>query len=209
MDYVIKNNRNCYIRLDDNGTAISCSEAKRDLFNETKARNILKGLPKGLRNMGFRVEAIPDIQPKKMDDEERKENFRVLQGGKRTTSENISRWIEMFGQCDDVLKNASERYRYLEEELHNKDLELMDILHTIEMSGSFDLFRGWKLYKDIKQNRESRRDIKDEILIINNVLREMKFNWFSRERTEKAIQGLFDRKYTFRIVEEDDQNDSM
>ena len=49
MDYVIKNNRNCYIRLDDNGTAISCSEAKRDLFNETKARNILKGLPKGLR----------------------------------------------------------------------------------------------------------------------------------------------------------------
>ena len=79
MDYVIKNNRNCYIRLDDNGTAISCSEAKRDLFNETKARNILKGLPKGLRNMGFRVEAFPDIQPKKVDDEERKENFRVLQ----------------------------------------------------------------------------------------------------------------------------------
>ena len=209
MDYVIKNNRNCYIRLDDNGTAISCSEAKRDLFNETKARNILKGLPKGLRNMGFRVEAISDIQPKKVDDEERKVNFIVLQGGKKTTSENISRWIEMFGQCDDTVKDASERFRYLEKELHNKDLEMIDILHTIEISNPFDLFRGWKIYKNIKQNRELRREMKDEMLIIGNVLKDLKPGAFSRERTEKAINGLFDRKYRYRIVEEDDQNDSM
>lgn len=209
MDYIIKNDRNCYILLDRNGTAISCSESKKDLFDEAKAKNILKGLPRTLKTMGFRVEAVPEISPPKISDEERKENFKVLQGGKKATTENVTRWIEMFGQCEDVLKSAITRYKFLEVELHNKDLELLDILHNIELGKPLDLFHGWKIYKDIKANRESRRDIKDEMLIINNVVREIKPELFSRERTEKAINGLFDRKYRLRIVEEDSEDDSM
>lgn len=116
----------------------------------------------------------------------------------------------MFGQCEDVMKSAIARYKFLEEELHNKDLELLDILHNIELGKPLDLFHGWLIYKDIKTNRESRRDTKDEMLIINNVIREIKPELFSRERTEKAINGLFERKYKLRIVEEeDDEDDSM
>lgn len=209
MDYIIKNDRNCYIRLDQNGTAASCTESKKGLFDETKAKNILKGLPKTLKKMGFRVEAVPEISPPKITDEERKKNFKVLQGGKRVTAENVTRWIEIFGQCYDNINSASKRYEFLESELGNKELELLDILHNIELGTSLDMFGAWKVYKAIKTNRELRRNFKDEMLIIGNVLRDVKPDVFSRERTEKAINGLFNRKYRLRIVEEDDENDSM
>lgn len=209
MDYIIKNDRNCYIRLDQNGTAASCPEFKKGLFDETKAKNILKGLPKTLKKMGFRVEAVPEISPPKITEEERKENFRVLQGSKKATTENVTRWIEIFGQCYDNIKNASKRYEFLEQELGNKELELLDILHNIELRNSLDMFGAWKVYKAIKTNRELRRNLKDEMLIIGNVLKDVKPDVFSRERTEKAINGLFERKYRLRIVEEDDENDSM
>ena len=44
------------------------------------------------------------------------------------------------------------------------------------------------------------------MLIIHNVLEEINETKVDRERTKKAIAGLFDRKYKYRIVEEDDKN---
>lgn len=42
------------------------------------------------------------------------------------------------------------------------------------------------------------------MLIIHNVLKEIDDTKISRERTQKAIDGLFDRKYTYRVVEVDE-----
>lgn len=45
-------------------------------------------------------------------------------------------------------------------------------------------------------------------MIIHNILREIDETKINREWTEKAIEGLFDRKYRYRIVEED-EDDNM
>lgn len=67
------------------------------------------------------------------------------------------------------------------------------------------MFSGWKLYKRIRSNRIERRNMKDELLIVENVLEQIKnISCFHREKIQKAIDGLFTRKYTFRIVEEED-----
>lgn len=62
MDFVIKNNKNVYIRLSENGKAETCKEKDMGRFTEQKAKNILKSLPKTLKNLNFRIECIPDIK---------------------------------------------------------------------------------------------------------------------------------------------------
>lgn len=67
------------------------------------------------------------------------------------------------------------------------------------------MFSGWQLYKHIRNNRIERRSIKDELLIVENVLGQIKnISCLHREKIQKAIDGLFTRKYTFRIVEEEE-----
>ena len=56
MDFVIKNNKNVYIRLSENGKAETCKEKNMGKFTEQKAKNILKSLPKTLKNLNFRIE---------------------------------------------------------------------------------------------------------------------------------------------------------
>lgn len=65
MDYVIKNCKNVYIRLNKNGAPVTCVENEKTLFEELKARNILKCLPKTLKRLNFKIEAISDISKTK------------------------------------------------------------------------------------------------------------------------------------------------
>ena len=102
---------------------------------------------------------------------------------------------------------AEQREKELIKELENSDKEMLDLLHIIEIEKPKDLFNGWKLYKQIKANRIKRREIKDEILIVENVLENIKnVSCMHRDQVQKSINGLFGRKYKFRIIEEGDEN---
>ena len=80
----------------------------------------------------------------------------------------------------------------------------MDALHSIELETPKDLYSAWLVYKKIRENRRNRRQLKDEMLIIHSILEEIDDTKISRERTQKAIDGLFERKYTYRVVEVDE-----
>lgn len=200
MDYVIKNHKNVYIKLNRNGTAITCPESEKGVFEEFKAKNIIGSLPKALKRLNFRVEPIPDVgQNKKIIEEkdDKREEY-IL-------SENITRWVEKFGKCGDILSEAEERENQLLKDLKYNDKELIDILHIIEIEKLKDMFSGWQLYRSIRNNRIKRRSMKDEILIVENVLGQIKnISCLHREKIQKSIDGLFTRKYTFRIVEEEE-----
>lgn len=205
MDYVIKNNKGVYIRLNQNGMPVTCAEHKKMLFEQSKAKNILDSLPRTLKKLKFKVEAIPDIQQNKKiigENDNKREEY--------IPSENITRWIDKFGKCGDILTEANDREKQLLVELKNNDKELIDILHIIEIEKSKDMFSGWQLYKRIKNNRIERRSIKDELLIVENVLEQVRnLTCFHREKIQKAINGLFTRKYTFRVIEEEEQTKNV
>lgn len=200
MDYVIRNNKNVFIRLNKNGQPVTCSVSDRALFEYSKARNICDSLPKTLKKLKFKVEAIPDIQSKR--ELERK----TIQNQDYILSEDITRWVDKFGVCADILQEAQKREKELIKELDDCDKELLNILHSIEFEKSQNMYGGWQEYKRIKNNRGNRRKIKDELLIVENVLREINPDCMQRERVKKAIDGLFRRKYSFRIVEECEEN---
>lgn len=197
MEYAIVNNNGVYIRL-NNGQPVACTKKTRDTFQKQKAENILEHLPKSMRRLHF----IPDIKiqtPVERIVEATKTSIKGNDGYE--VSESVRSWIDKFGECERILNDAAQRYKELEIELKRADEELIDILHEVELEKPVDLYRGWIFYKRIRTNRKNRRNLKDEMVIIHNVIAEVDTTKVSKERTQKAINGLFSRKYRYRIVE--------
>ena len=143
---------------------------------------------------------MPDIISK---EEKRVVKKNIEKKDEYIPSEYITRWVDKFGICSDIFDEAKKRADELIFEIKRTDKELLDILHIVEIETPKDMYNGWKLYRRLRDNRKERRIIKDELLIIENVLKEIKPTCFHRERIQKAIDGLTGREYTFRIVEED------
>ena len=197
LDYVIRNKGGLYIKLDKNGTPITCSETQKGLFECSKASNICNSLPKPLRKFNFYVEAIPEIS-QKVDEQ------KVITTNTYVPSENVTRWIEKLGQLEDVLSEVSERYEELNGELSDVDLKLQDILHTIELSDKCDMYKSWQMINEIRDLRKQRRNIKDEKLVLSGI-KSQGITYLSRSSVQKCVDGLSKRKYRIRIVEEDEE----
>ncbi len=201
MDYVIKNHKNLYIRLNKNGMPVTCAEHERTLFEHSKAKNILDSLPKTLRKLKFKVEAITDIKQKETLNGNTQK--RVIEGGNYIVSDQIKDWIEKFGICDDILKEAQKRKEELNKRLSEIDKQFVNIVHEIEFEGKVDLYGGWQERNRIKENREKRRHIKNEMFVLSSVLK-MDFRNLDRNAIDKVVRGLAKRKFTYRVVEEEE-----
>ena len=59
----------------------------------------------------------------------------------------------------------------------------------------------------MRNNRRKRRIIKDELLIISDVLKEVNPSVLQQSRIQKAVDGLLHRKYTYRITEIEENAD--
>ena len=198
MDYCIRNGA-IFIKLNESGAPVTCGESQKGLFEFSKAKNICASLPKTLKKMNFKVEGIPDIPPKV-------EEERVITTNTYVPSENVSQWLDKFGQCADILSEADQRMDALSKGLSDADKEFQDIIHEIEITGKYDMYQAWLKMGEIIQNRKRRRDIKDEMLIISNVFRNGLTYLKKKDNIQKSVDGLSKRKYRIRIVEEDEES---
>lgn len=196
LDYVIRNGA-IFIKLNESGRPVTCVESQKGLFEYSKAKNICASLPKTLKKMNFKVEAIPDIQPKV-------EEQKVVATNTYVPSENVTRWIEKLGQLEDVLTEVSERDEELNGELSDVDLKLQDILHNIELCNKCDMYTAWETINSIRDLRKKRREIKDEKLVLSGI-KSQGITYLSRSSVQKCVDGLSKRKYRIRIVEEEDE----
>ncbi len=196
LDYVIRNGA-IFIKLNESGAPITCAESQKGLFEYSKAKNICASLPKTLKKMNFKVEAIPDIQLKVEDQ-------KIITTNAYIPSEKVTRWINKLGQLEDVLNEVDERNDELNGELSDIDLKLQDILHTIELSDKCDMYKSWQMINEIRDLRKQRRDIKDEKLVLSGI-KSQGITYLSRSSVQKCVDGLSKRKYRIRIVEEEDE----
>lgn len=201
LDYVIKNHKNVYIRLNGNGKPVTCADHERTLFEYSKAKNILDSLPKTLRRLKFRIEPISDFVSKEKLNEDLEK--KVIESDNYIVPDNILQWVEKFGVCDDILKEAQKRKDELNRIMSNYDKAINNWLHEVELEKKKNACGGYLKYSDIKDIVDERRKAKDEWMIINNILR-MDFRNLDREVVNKAVIGLANRKFTYRIVEEEE-----
>ena len=200
LDYVIRNGA-IFIKLNDSGAPVTCAESQKGLFEYSKAKNICASLPKTLKKMNFRVEAIPEI-PQKVEEQ------KVITTNTYIPSENVTRWIEKLGQLEDVLNEVDERNDELNGELSDVDLKLQDILHTIELSDKCDMYKSWQIINEIRDLRKKRRNIKDEKLVLSGI-KSQGITYLNRKSVQKCVDGLSNRKYKIRIVEEEDEDGDL
>ena len=142
MDYVIKNDRNLYIRLNKQGLPVSCGQSNKGLFTNDKARNIVDNLPKHLKKLRFKVEAIPDtVKPKVV------ETPKVLVKDAYEQAIGISSWLNKFGEYSKTIDEAKSRKEDLllskeevipkritntkENKVYNKDLNTFNTLFLV------------------------------------------------------------------------------
>lgn len=192
MECIIKNRKNVYIRLNQNGCPVTCSESEKTIFEEHKAKNIIDSLPKNLKRLKFNIEYIKAIE---------EDNDWVIQKEDYILPEEIKVWIEKFGICDDIIKEAKKRNDELNKLMSNYDKTVSNLLHKIELEKSKNAYEGYLSYYKLKTILDERRNIKDEWLIINNILR-MDFRNLDRDVVNKAVIGLAKRKFNYRIIEE-------
>lgn len=200
MQYMIRNKRNIYIQLDENGTAKTCIEKNKGTFEYSKACNILRSLPKQLKKMGFKVEGIPDITPPIG-----KVSSKTIDTNDRQVSENVTRWVEKIGTASDILHEAIDRRAELTTKLSSVNNERINILHEIELNKSYDMYTAWKTVKKLKENAITRRDIKDEMLILTDIVESFNHDHISRKHISSCVKGLSRRKYSYRIVDVEDE----
>lgn len=205
MDYeIVSGNQKVYIKLDSGGRPVTCGKSERGKFEKSKAKNILNSLPRTLRKFHFKMEAIPEI-PKKEDPTTKP---KVIENVGYVPSSNVTQWIEKFGQCGDILNAAIERHSELVKNLSDLDKGLTDLLHSVELERPKDLFKAWIIYTDIRTNRRKRRDVKDELRIIRDVIHGVDPAALQREHIKKSVDDLVNRKYIYRIIEDDEEKEN-
>ena len=79
-----------------------------------------------------------------------------------------------------IFKDVIEKYESNVDMIKQLEGELQDIAHEIELSGSKDMYNGWKLYREIRELRIKRRQAKDE----NQILEEM-YNFLKEQPSQK------------------------
>lgn len=196
LDYIIRNKGGLYVKLNENGTPITCSNSQRGLFEYSKANNICNSLPKQLKKFNFFVEAVPEIHSK-IDEQN------TITTNTYKPSENVTRWINELGRCEDIISEANSRYEELNAELSDIDLKLQDVLHNIEFADKCDMYSAWQIVNQIRSLRKQRRNIKDEKLVLSGI-KSQGISYLSRSSVQKCVDGLSKRKYRIRIVEEEE-----
>ena len=201
MDYVIKNDRNLYIRLNKQGLPVACGQSNKGLFANDKARNIVDNLPKHLKKLRFKVEAIPDtVNPKVV------ETPKVLVKDVYEQAIGISSWLNKFGEYSKTIDEAKARKEDLLLSLSNVDRKLSNELHKIELEAWKNACSGYFEYKEIKHITEERRKIKDELFILNCIL-DTDCKNLTLNKLDTLSNKLASRKFVYRIVE--DESDEM
>ena len=207
---------------------MTCSKVYKQVFTEKKAKAVLKNIPKKLRKFNFQVVDIgeqsendelkteeipkqelqeaPKILEKDSPPEPIEPKKRTIESSDYVPGENITRWIEKFGLCEEVLNEAKIRLGDLKVKQVVADKKTIDILHNIELGRDLDLYHGWLLYKQLKEIRKERRQIKDEILVLEAIVGHVDIAAMQKKRVKKQIEGLSKRKYSFRIIEDEAEN---
>lgn len=129
VNCVIKNYKNVYIRINSNGKPVTCAEKDKTLFEESKAKNILENLPKTLQRLKFKIKFVSDTI---YDNKNITEN-KTIQSENYIISDQIAQWIEKFGICDDILKEAKHRKNELNKIISNYDRAVNNWLHEVEL----------------------------------------------------------------------------
>ena len=194
------------------------------VFDEQKARNIIKKPPHNMRQYKFEIEPLVEG---KSEQEIKQEQIlmKAAEHAKKTgcytdiKNENkpktksevndvsgIDIWLQKLNNCNGIKKEAQERLDYLKKKLSLIDQAQDVILHIIENDKRPSAFCGWQERMEIAKIRDKRRAIKDEMVVVQMII-DNDTSSKSYDRISSAVSSLRDpknweNKYSFDMANE-------
>ncbi len=195
MPYVITNGTE-YITKNYAGKFVTIrNPALADEFKKQTAEKILKNslskrLRKGMYLEKVECESNNDLQ--EIDTHCNDVEFEVPQ--------NIQDWIDKLQELNGLVNEAETRRKDLVSKLKDVEGRQQDILHYIEFC-SLNACQGYKAYKQLKDIRQERRKIKNELEVIEFILDKKMTDTVSQEATN-LINNIKNRQYEPRVLQQ-------
>ena len=184
--FIYKNHKNKYVPISN--------EVLADKFSKKQADGVLNNsLPKALKSV-FYVQKVDEDVLKKKQIKQVNESDLENNTEKVMLSENIQTWLDKLSNLNGLVKEASTRKEVLTKQL--KD-EKIDIEHYIEFS-SLNAAQGYKASKELQQCRIKRRHVKNEIFVLDMILKHNMSDSVIDEIIEK-VQSMDKRTYKPRV----------
>ncbi|RHP47007.1 hypothetical protein [Clostridium sp. AF32-12BH] len=189
MAYVICNDKEQYIAHDPIKmiyyVADNIEEAKK-WDKIVKANNYARSMPKQFKGYNFAVKYVVQ-QEHQISGISHKENLPY------TIPEKMEELLALSEELDS-------RRLYLLQEIHNVELEIVDIEHAAEFY-NLNAAQGYKIYKMLHDSRIKRREMKDELEQIK-YLQSAHLVRKELNTAKRSISGMKNRKYGARINKE-------
>lgn len=184
MFYVIGDGES-YLNISGNECAVVDNIDTATKWEKAKdANKAHQNLIKTLRQAGFQVRRIED-------------------GIVASQIEEVELGFDILEKADEILelaKRAEKRAAYLNEQIRQVDLSIVDIEHAAEFY-NLNAAQGYELYKMLHDARIRRRKLKNEMDKIHYFLGS-KTSSGGMENLKKSIAGLDNRKYRPRVINE-------
>lgn len=187
-----------WIMKDKKGKYVpTSSQSLAGFYTKKQADGICNSsLSKALRGI-FHVEKVDIIIPEQIKPVTEKD---IDKTEKVMVSENIQHWLDKVSDLNSLSNEVLSRKKELCRELSNVDKELCDILHYIEFC-NLNAAQGYKAYKMVKERRILRRSIKNELLVLENIL-DRKVCDTTSNKINRSIQKIDKRTYEPRVLKE-------
>lgn len=219
VDYIISN-KDVYVRLDENGKPVTCNKQDVQRFEYSKAYNILENLPKNLKRFHFKLQPVPEISETKTLEKAPNSNLPKVRVVKRKIKdekidlarikpdkhvitgayelpEQITIWLDKVQSLNGLAKQARIRKLELMEKESQIDREKVNCEHEIEFTKKVNACEGYKMFRNYQMVLEKRRQIKDERVVVDAILKS-NLGQIASEQIAKSVEGLKHRKYTYR-----------
>lgn len=187
--FIYKNHKNKYVPI--------ANEVMADKFSKKQADGVYNNsLPKALKSV-FYVQKIDEDVLKKRQIKQVNKSDLENNTEKVMLSEDIQLWLDKLSNLNGLVKEASVRKEVLTKQLKDLEDEKIDIEHYIEFS-SLNAAQGYKASKELQQCRIKRRHVKNEIFVLEMILKHNMSDSVIDEIIEK-VQSMDKRTYKPRV----------
>lgn len=166
---IVSEDGNLYISVIQNGDITTSNKSYAKVFDEYKAKKLLKHLPKRLRKNGFSIQPI--VKEKEAEESESEtteiEEIVIQEDCLELTTDdndgdylinenyevplNVLAWVNRVQEQNRFISDAASRYRDLEKALSVIDDQYQNITHHIEMDNSPTQNVGYTVAEDLEE----------------------------------------------------------
>lgn len=199
MWWYIRDDKEHYLHATSSNQLRVGSKAQADAWDDVKAKNILKCLPKTIVNRHkYYLEPITADDAKSRCDTDTTPVINTAP----TNTEAASVILEDAKAIVEKLKDYRLELAKVQAELATVEKTHTDLLHIIELDSPKNARDGYQMYKALRDCRNRRRELKDLSTVLSAVVRAVTISEKAESDFASIDDTLKNRVYYMRVLEQ-------